>query len=164
MNCPNCKSPYNETEKLCVICGFPLTGTDAEKSKFIGQQVLKEGVISESKSALQRAQMILFFIGGINCLLGLIGGLAVPEKVVIIALGVLFLTFGLLLKKSPKFIMSTALLLLTLSYLFTAFSDPSLLLRGIFWKFLYIGSLGYGLYAIYRAEKLRKESEYLNQK
>ncbi|MBL7853753.1 MAG: hypothetical protein JNL17_05120 [Cyclobacteriaceae bacterium] len=163
MNCPNCKSPYGETDATCIICGFPFQGTDAEKSKFIGQQVLKEGVIDESRKATQNARLILFFIGGLNCILALF----IPDlttKVIALALGFLYVTFGLLIKKSPKLIMSFALFLLLLVFLIEGIIEPISLFRGIVWKLLYISSLVYGLYNVSKAEKLRLESEYLKQK
>ena len=167
VTCPVCKTTFNEQPVKCNSCGFPFSATEKEKSLFIGQQILKKRTVSDTKDKIKRARIILWSIGGMNLLASLFALTnAQAQNVFVVAgviLGLVFIGFGFLAYKKPFISILIPLILLVLLHLAAAIADPSTLLRGIILKVVFIGVLIYGLVGIVEAEKIRKESEFMQK-
>ncbi len=163
MICPNCQSEYPETIVTCTKCGYPFTGTDQEKSSFIARQVLKAGEIGDATNSIKNAQSILYTIGIVTCVLGLLMSEDIIAMALNLFLGVGFIVLGYLVVKSPMQILALALGLLLAIYILGALIDWTTLLRGIIWKVICISSLTYAIIKYRKAEKIKKESEYLSK-
>lgn len=165
--CPVCKTAFNEQPVNCSNCGFPFSGTEKEKSLFIGQQILKKRTVSDTKDKIKRARIILWIIGGMNLLAPFVAYANSPaQNVFIVAgiiLGLIFIGFGFLAYKKPFISILIPLILLVLLHLAAAIADPSTLIKGIVLKVLFIGGLVYGLAGIIESEKIRKESEFMQK-
>jgi len=77
-------------------------------------------------------------------------------------LGAIYLVLGYIAKKHPFGSILVALVLLLALYGVNAWIEPFSLLRGIIWKVLILSGLIYALVDIVRANRLRKQSEYLS--
>jgi hypothetical protein len=163
MECPNCKSSFETTPAKCTTCGYPFSGTDAERSAFIGQQVLKVGTIGDSKESLDRAKLILYFIAGVNLVLSTFFTQSSFDFVAGVIISLLFFVFGYFLQKKPLLFLILPLCLLLLLYTLDAIIDPSTLYQGLKLKVLYIGSLVYAIVLHFKSVKIKRESEYLSK-
>lgn len=163
MICPNCQSDYPETIVTCAKCGYPFAGTDQEKSSFIARQVLKAGEIGDATNSIKNAQSILYTIGIVTCVLGLLRSEDSLALALNLFIGVGFIVFGYLVVKRPMQILTFALGLLLTIYILGALIDWTTLLRGIIWKIICISSLTYAIIKYRKAEKIKKESEYLSK-
>lgn len=164
MTCQNCNSTNEAQAAECYKCGFPFTGTERDKSAFIAQQIMKAGEIDDAKSSIKSAKIILFFIGIVNIVLSLFTVTDVFTLAFTALVGLAFIIFGLLVEKNPFLFLLLALIFLTLLYLAAAINDAGSLIHGVFWKIGFMTSLVYGMIRVKRAEKLKKESQYLNEK
>ncbi|NOS94711.1 MAG: zinc ribbon domain-containing protein [Cyclobacteriaceae bacterium] len=162
MNCPNCQSEYPETTITCTKCGFPFTGNDQEKSSFIAKQILKAGDIGDATQSIKNAQNILYGIGIVTCLFSFFVSADSLTLILNLILGVGFLIFGYLVIKSPMQILTLALALLLSIYLLNALIDWTTLFRGIIWKVICVSALSYAIIKYKKAEKIKKESDYLS--
>lgn len=162
--CPTCKTNYETEPETCPKCGFPFSGTEKEKSLFIGQQILKKGKVKDTKDVIKRARIILWVIGGLNLLISPIYYGGEPVLVIIgLITGVLFIGFGLLASVKPFISILIPLILLILAYTTSAIINPDQFYRGILWKFVFVGVLVYALVSILEAEKLKKESSFMKE-
>jgi hypothetical protein len=163
IKCPTCKSEYQNPVDCCSKCGYPFNGTDQERSSFVAQQIIKGGHIDDAKNSLKSAKAILFVIGAVNIIFSVLSGnVSVIITGGIVGLG--FIVFGFVVERSPFLFLVIPLSLLLLLYLADALFDPMTLIRGIGWKIAYITSLSYAIVRVKRAEKIKKESEYLSSK
>jgi hypothetical protein len=163
IKCPTCKAEYQEPVDKCPTCGYPFSGTDKEKSSFIAQQIIKGGHIDDARSSLKNAKAVLFVIGAVNIVFAIISGdLGTIIAGVIIGSG--FIVFGFIVERSPVLFLVIPLSLLLLLYLADAFFDPMTLVRGIWWKLAYITALVYAIVRVRRAEKIKRESDYLSSR
>ncbi len=166
--CPICKTEYESLPGKCSHCGYPFAGTDKEKSTFAAQQVLKQGQIDDAKDRIRQAQIVLFLIAAFNFVIPVLQ--YTNSKIDMLALilscgiGLFFLIFGLLAKREPFMSILIPFILLIVSYILAAFANPATILSGIIWKVFFIGSLSYCLVRIKKAEKVKKESNYLASK
>ncbi|MCD4724127.1 MAG: zinc-ribbon domain-containing protein [Bacteroidales bacterium] len=165
--CPTCKTNYEIQPETCTKCGFPFTGTEKEKSIFIGQQILKKGNVSDTKDRIKRARIILWIIGGLNILSPFLiynnnplQGIYIITGIII---GLIFIGFGFFTYKKPLISILIPLILLLLFYIIGAIAEPISLIQGIIWKVIFVSGLIYGLISIIKAEKIRKESEFLKE-
>ncbi len=162
ITCPTCKSDYKSQPNNCSKCGYPFSGTEMERSKFVGQQILKKRNVSDTKDNIKRARIILWIIGGINIFFSF---LSYQDFSLIIGifLGVIFIGFGFLTYRKPFISIITPLILLVLFYAASAIQDPSSLIQGVLWKIVILASLTYALVGIIKSEKIRKESDFLRE-
>lgn len=164
--CPTCKTVYEIQPERCPKCGFPFSGTEKEKSIFIGQQILKKGKVTDTRDRIKRARIILWVIGGINILFPMIFPDNYPTDLVIIfniIIGFVFIGFGFLTYNKPLISILIPLIILVLFYISNAIIDPSTIVKGLLWKVLILTGLIYGLVSIIEADKIKKESRFLKE-
>ena len=165
--CPTCKSNFEKEPKICSNCGYPFSGTDKEKSLFIGQQIVKKSTVHNTKDRIKRARNILWILGGLNIIYPFIGYVNNPFQFIYIIIGLFFglffIGFGFLTYKKPFISIVIPLIIWVLFQLLAAFGDPSTIFQGIIWKGVFLTALIYALISIVEAEKIKKESEFLKQ-
>lgn len=165
--CPNCGIQISQVEINCENCGYPLSGTDKEKSIFIGKQIANKSKIGDAKESQGKAASILYIVGGFqifNAFRAYSGGFAKEDIIFYVILGILLIVFGLFSSKKPLLFLSLALLLI-LGYYALLFSiNPEFLFQGIVWKIIIIAFLGYGIWNTIEAQNLKKENKFLNKK
>ena len=167
ITCPTCKTEFEIQPEICKKCRFPFTGTEKEKSIFIGQQIFKKGNVSDTTDRIKKARIILWVIGGINILSPFLiynndplQGIYIITGIII---GLIFIGFGFFTYKKPFISILIPLILLLLFYIIDALADPITLIQGITWKVIFLSGLIYGLISIIQSEKIRKESEFLKE-
>ena len=165
--CPTCKTEYDSQPDICGKCGFPFSGTDKEKSIFIGQQITKKGKITGTKDKIKRARSILWVIGALNIVLPfLIYQNDIDYDLYVITgfiIGFIFIGFGFLTLKKPFISILIPLIILILSYVFAVIENPISIFQGLILKVIFLTGLIYGLAGIIQSEKLRKESEFMKE-
>ncbi|MFT5600648.1 MAG: hypothetical protein ACI9N1_000884 [Flavobacteriales bacterium] len=168
IKCPTCKTEFEAAIDNCDSCGFPFAGTDKEKSVFIGQQIMKKGKISETKKSINQTRIVLFVIAAFYIIVPFLQYSNVQSATVLIALnvivGLVFLTFGVILKIQPFIFILIPLLILIGFYTLAAIIDPLSLMQGLLWKALFISSMLISLKGIWDSEKIKKESGHLASK
>jgi hypothetical protein len=166
IKCPTCKTEYAQQPETCWNCSYPFSGTDKEKSKFIAQQILKKGQISDTKDSIRKARIILFVIAAFSIVIPFIRYANVPFGSIMIVLsvfiGLIFLFFGFMAQKKPFISILIPLILLVLFYLIEFAIEPLSLFKGILWKALFVGGLVYSLINIRKSEKIKGESQHLS--
>lgn len=163
--CRLCKTNYDTVPDVCFKCGFPFNAGEAEQGKFIGQQILKKGKISNAKDSLGTARVILFLIGGLNLLAYLMQYRYIVDPLALVltfGLIAIFLAGGIFIKKYPLPSIIVPLSILLFLYGLTWYLNPAAFINGIIWKMVYVGGLIYALYNVLTARKIQQESDYLH--
>jgi hypothetical protein len=160
MKCPHCGTE-NTSAFVCRGCGYPLAGTEAEKSAFVGRQILHASHAEEAQKSIRTARAILFALGGLNILLALIFASDGIGMILSMFIGAAFAVLGIILPRKPMLFLTLAIALLLLHYLADAVVDPGSLFRGLIWKVFCLSAL---VIAVRRSERLRQESGYLHPK
>ncbi len=166
ITCPVCKTNYDNEPEKCLKCEYPFNGTEKEKSIFIGQQIFKKETISEAKAHIKKARIILWVIGGLFLLMsGFLAYNGMPSASFLggLILGGIFLGFGFLSYKFPFISILLPFIILFLFYVTMAIIDISTLLQGLIWKIIFMTGLGYALFSMIQAEKIKKESKFLEE-
>ncbi len=164
--CPNCKEEISQVEIDCENCGFPLSGTEKEKAIFIGRQISNKSKIGDAKESQEKAQRILYIIGGfqiINGILVYFNTKSIVDVTFYITLGILLGVFGYFSSKKPILFLSLALILILSYYGLLYLINPEFILRGILWKVVIIGFLCYGIWNSMEAQQLKKKNKFLDK-
>lgn len=165
VKCPTCHTSYpREPKDSCYHCGYPFHGTEKEKAVFVATKIMNRDRIVDTTKSIKRARYILFALGGINLLLALLPGFYYYPVQVILGslLGGIYLVLGYMAKNYPFGSILIALVLLLALYAINAWIEPFSLVRGVLWKVLILSGLIYALVDVIRANRLRKQSEYLS--
>ncbi|MBT8327480.1 MAG: hypothetical protein KJP21_07135 [Bacteroidia bacterium] len=159
--CPACKNEHPKDENICRICDFPFNGTEKEKSIHIGKFIGKKGIIQDAEANLDKSRNLLFFVAILNFV-----GIAINYEAVFQNIIAIIISFGIpiiiifcafLIKKSPLIFLGIPLALMFLVYSIEIFIDPNEWLRGIFFKLIVLGILGYGIYNYIASENFKKQ-------
>jgi len=162
--CKNCESVFTEGELECIVCKYPLSGTDQEKAKFIAQQIIQKSDVEESLDKLKKARIILLVLGAFNIVAPFTPLFKTGDTIILyvsLVLGALFITFGLLTFKFPKIATLVPLIVISLYYLAVLIFTPLAFFKGMLWKLIIIMGLGYGYFSVRKADKILKENPYL---
>jgi hypothetical protein len=166
--CPGCNTTNNSESELCVSCGYPFDASEINQSKFIGQLILKKSAITDAKTKLKHARLALWAIGAYFILSTLyiftvISFDLLPFTYYLpgIFFGLIFVSFGFLSYRLPLISIIIPLVLLIAYWVFSAVIDTNSLLSGFFFKIAILMVLGYALLSAFKAQKLKKESHFL---
>jgi len=162
--CKNCEAIFTEGEVECIVCKFPLGGTDKEKSKFIAKQIIQKSDVEESLDRLKKARIILLVFGAFNIIIPFTPLFKSTDSLVIyisVVFGLTMLIFGLLTFKFPKIATLIPLVIMSLYYLVLLIFIPLAFFKGMLWKFIILMGLGYGYFSVRKADKILKENPYL---
>ena len=160
--CEYCQEKINFKYDICPHCDFPFQGTQEEKSRFIGQQVLLKGIISESKERIKQAQYILFGIGGMYIIYTLIMFMSRldgsnADAMVYVFLAVVYILLGTFIRKAPTLVIAIGLGIQLFLYTVLALINPTTILQGIFIKVVILLGLGVALYRSIESEQIKKK-------
>ena len=161
--CPSCKTVPEQELENCAICGYPFSGNNEEKSKFIARQILNKGKIADAESSIKSARLILFIIAGFNIIASFFQFANVENGFILIVLsnliGLIFLFFAFIIKKKPFIFTLIPLVLLIMIYTADAIIEPNTLIQGFIWKVIFISGLVYSLIKIKEKEKIKKTDQ-----
>ncbi len=157
MKCPQCGADSRTTPK-CDQCGYPLSGTGAEKAAFIARRILNSSHVEDAHKSIRTARIILFALGGANILLALVFASSGIGMAMSLLIGTGFVMFGIVLPRKPLLFLMIALALLLMLYLSDAIVDPGSLFRGLIWKVGCVSALIIAINRVRRAERIRQES------
>jgi len=168
--CPGCKTSNALEKDKCVSCGYPFNANKEEQSKFIGQLILKKSTISEAKTKIKRARIALWVIGAYFVCSTLYIFLNISYDLLPwtyfipgIFFGILFVGFGFLTYRLPAISIIIPLILLLAYWVFAAILDTNSILNGLFFKIAILMILGFSLLSVFQAQKLKKESSFLEK-
>ncbi len=160
--CPACSTASESPLEFCSKCQFPFNGNEKEKSSHIGRFITEKNIVQDSEKAILKSRRILFIISGLNLLMAIIAifsaeDLFIIDAIVYIFIAAVFALFASFIRRSPIVFTIIPLLFLLMIYLIDAVYDPGTIARGFIFRLFIIGSLGYGAYQCYKAEKFRKK-------
>lgn len=108
--------------------------------------------------SIKQARNVLFIVGCLILLSGLISRSANPLSLVLtLGVGSGFIFFGFLTRREPFVSILVPLILLILNYIGLVIVNPEPILKGIFWKILFIGILVYSLVNVWKAKEIKKK-------
>ncbi|MEZ4794774.1 MAG: hypothetical protein R2773_04755 [Flavobacteriaceae bacterium] len=167
ITCPTCKTVYEQPLETCSKCGFPFTASEKDRAVFIGKQISKKSDITETRHFITRARIILWIIGALIILPPLImyQNTILHNTYLIVGLliGLSFIGFGVLSYWAPFISILIPMVLLVSYYGVLAYIDPMSLIKGIVWKIAFLSGLGYALYNIIKAERIKRQSAFLKE-
>lgn len=160
-NCPACSQESSTILEYCSNCNFPYNGTENERSAHIGRFISEKNILSESETSVKKSRNILYIIAGLNFLMFFIAIFSneylLVDAIVNLVIAAIFASFAFFIHKSPVIFTVIPLVFITMIYLIDATYDPSSMARGMIFKLFILGSLGYGAYKCYKAEKFKKK-------
>lgn len=162
--CPNCKEEVSQIEFECSNCKFPLSGTEKEKSIFIGKQIANKSKISSAKENQGKTRRILFVVAFFQFFNGFISiqrNYPIETITFYFVLGAILCVFAYFSTKKPLLFLSLSLLVILGYYFILYLSDPELIFRGILWKVVIVSFLIYGIVQSLQEQKLKKENGFL---
>jgi hypothetical protein len=157
--CPGCYASY-EQQPECCTCGYPFTGSEMDKYKFMSKKIKKVNIVKEGKKSADYARLVLFIIGALNLLVSIIFLLTKeqsPIHVVTLVYSLLLIILGLVSFKEPFLSLLLGLIVLILIYIFTAVIDSNLFMNGIISRIIFISGFIYGIVKVKKADKILKE-------
>ncbi|MDR5590363.1 hypothetical protein [Christiangramia sp. SM2212] len=160
-NCPACRQESTTVLDYCSNCNFPYKGTENERSAHIGRFISEKNILSDSETSIKKSRNILLIIAALNFVMFFIAIFSseylLVDAIVNLVIAVIFAMFAFFIKKSPVIFTVIPLLFIVMLYLIDATYDPSSIARGMIFKMFILGSLGYGAYKCYQAEKFKKK-------
>lgn len=166
--CTVCRTHNKINAGNCTNCGYPFNASQAEQSKFIGQLILKKSAISDAQTKIKRARIALWVIGAYFVFSTLYIFLNISYDLLPwtyffpgVFFGLLFVGFGFLTYRLPAISIIIPLVLLLAYWVFAAILDTNRILSGLFFKVAILAILGYALMSVFQAQKLKKESHFL---
>ncbi|MDQ3111247.1 MAG: hypothetical protein M3R17_15265 [Bacteroidota bacterium] len=158
--CYLCKSsPLAADIIYCPHCGFLQRGTEAEQRRFVVGRKIKKSDVNEEHASVGIGKLILFFLGGINMLLGIyfISQQNTPGGIVQFIVGGVYICLGVWAIKKPYPALLTGLIFYFTLIAVQAVLDPATILSGLVLKVSIAGGLIYGMAAVSKAEKLNEQ-------
>lgn len=165
-NCDNCQHDISGSEaKFCPKCGYPARGTSAEQDNFRRALKLKKDVVDDAKKKIKRVKVMLYILGGLNVLVGLIIALAdaIPDAVFVgigsIIVGGVMFACSAWVEKNPVTGILVAFSVYMLLIIANAILEPASIYRGIIFKIIIIGVFIKGIKSAYDYREYTKKLE-----
>ncbi|WP_299761526.1 hypothetical protein [uncultured Dokdonia sp.] len=161
VSCPACKKEHIEVLDNCDNCDFPFNGTEKERAVHIGRFINKKGVLIDSDTTIKKIQKLFFGIAGFNIILLvihlLLGPLYTVNSFLDFIFFIVFLICGIFIHKRPLlFTIAPLVFMIGINALYYLI-DPQLVLRGILYKIVVIGSLLYCIYIVLKAQDFKRK-------
>ncbi|PCE66378.1 hypothetical protein [Sediminicola luteus] len=159
--CPACGFYSLEAHHFCDNCNYPFSGTDKERSVHIARFIDAKGVVADAEDSILRSQKIIFAVAAVNTVFMVIGavngGMDVLGFGLTLIVTVTILLCGVFIKKQPVFFTLVPLILIVATYIINFTISPESIFRGIIFKLIIIGSLGYSIYLVKQAERFKNQ-------
>ena len=162
--CPNCHAANLHDDQFCGSCGFPLKGTEEEKTNFKHQVSFKHIQLHDNKKIIRRATNSLFVVGGVFAIYGIVYFFMSKDKHVIFEflvtyfiVSIIFFLLGLWSTSKPVAAIVSGLVLFTAWQLLLIINEPGTIFRGLILKIFVFVYLIRGLQSAIEAQKLSKD-------
>lgn len=132
--CENCQAVNSATQKFCSQCSFPIGGTKNEQIAFRSNIAIRTRMLKESERHVSICKKLLYFLAGINLLLGLYFGFGAddfPSMISSICVALLFLILTAWADRNPFGAILTAFIVYLTLNVVNTIDNPALLTRGI---------------------------------
>ncbi|MEH0154412.1 hypothetical protein V6R21_09730 [Limibacter armeniacum] len=159
--CKNCKTEVAVHDVTCGLCEYPLQGTEQEQSTFIAKQIVQKSEVQSSVENLDKSRWLLFAIGIFNLIFPFLSGADTTTLIFNAILGGIFCGFGFMTYILPKLALTVPLTITALYYLFLLLLMPHMFWSGIAIKVAILLGMGYGLFSVWKADKILKANPYL---
>ncbi|MGP8217149.1 MAG: hypothetical protein ACLQQ4_16385 [Bacteroidia bacterium] len=165
--CFYCKSSgLTEHDKFCPHCGFPQRGTEQQKRTFMIKIKYTKEELGAVKKKINRARNVLYFLAGLNIVLGIAISFTMQNQAAIIIasviIGGIFFGLGLWCNRNPFPAILTGFFVYIVLLVIEGVFDPLSIFKGIFLKIFVISAFIYGYRAVKDAEKMEEELALTN--
>lgn len=153
LKCYCCKSVYNETDKFCGICGYPLQGTPEEQKQFSINYSVNNFEKDIVKDRIKEARIVLFIISVFTIIQSFILYFSEPNVVLLIInliLAGIYAGLGFWAKQKAFAAILTGGIIYVSIILLSAFFDPLTIFKGIIFKVLFIIGFIRAAYGAYK--------------
>jgi hypothetical protein len=157
--CDNCEAPIS-IEKFCSACGFPMQGSDQEKSDYRAQVSSAKYWLNEAQKKINEAKIVIYVLAGIMVIFGLIQGFALDDfatMVVCLVIAILYLIFAAWSNTNPFGAILTSFIVYLTLQLVGVILDPASLFSGMLWKVLFIIAFIKGIRSAKEAQGYMKD-------
>jgi len=159
--CPACKNDNLVKADYCQFCRFPFNGSEKEKSIHIGKFISDKGIVVDSEDSLYKSRNLLFLAAGFYALGVIINYKILINNILVLIINLAVITIivvcAVFLRKAPLLFLIIPLILLLTIYLLQYLVDPNSIMRGILYKMIILGSLGYSIYNYLASQKFKKK-------
>jgi len=167
VTCQNCQITINETIEDCLNCGFPISGSQEDKTKFIAAIVTQEGEIRDAFRKLNVARGVLVFLAVFHLLIVPLlnfSSMTPADLYYYFISGGFFAFCAALSFKFPSAALGISLGVIVGFYVLLASFDISLLLAGWLWKIVILAFLTLGLVYVLKSKRILAKNSYLASK
>ncbi|PKP05398.1 MAG: hypothetical protein CVU11_00395 [Bacteroidetes bacterium HGW-Bacteroidetes-6] len=165
--CYHCKSKgLKDEDYFCPNCRFPQRGDQIEMKKYLIAVKRKKRLYLEHKKAIKKARNILFILGTINLVFGLILGMSkMPNSNIILVAclicAAIYFGLGFWSQRKPFAAILSGFFIYIVLNVVAAVQDPNTIYQGIIWKVIIISGFVYGYKGAKDSEGLEKELKSL---
>lgn len=164
--CDNCTAAIS-TEKFCTSCGFPVNGTEEEKTEYKGKIIVSQFSLQEAEEKIRKARNIIYILAGLTFLGAMITGIAnddYPTMMANLVICLLYLILAYWANKNPFGAILTCFIVYLTLQIVLAILAPATIVSGILWKVIFIGAFIKGIQSASEAQKLMKQLEQYKRK
>ncbi|HTL82846.1 MAG TPA: hypothetical protein VL651_14130 [Bacteroidia bacterium] len=155
-------TPLADDIIYCPSCGFPQRGTEFEQRKFILSRRVKRSEIRETQGDIGVGRLILFILSGFNFLVAAFYYFNLKSAtgaIGEITIAVLYAGLGVWAIYKPYAALLTGLLCYCTFIAVNFLINPVSIFSALVIKAMIFGGFIYGMSAVRKAEKLKKELE-----
>jgi len=153
LKCKCCKIAYNESDKFCGTCGYPLQGTIEEQKLFSRQYNLTQFEKDIVHKRIAEARVLLFIIALFTLIQGFVQYFKDSSAAVLI-INLMFVGIyaglGFWANKKAFAAILTGGLLYVAVIILNAFLEPLSIFHGIIFKIIFIGGFIRATYGAYK--------------
>lgn len=142
INCSKCTTVLGENDKFCNSCGFPERGTEEDQKKYNYRIKIKKDVIEDAQKKLKNVRGVLYFIIGINVLVGiyyLTNDLTFYDGLGSLIAAVIFTGCLIWVNKQALTGILAAFVFWIVLQLLAIIVDPSTIIQGLLLKIIIVG-------------------------
>ena len=134
--CDNCMAPIS-TEKFCSACGYPMKGSDQEKSDYRAKVSSAKFWLNESDRKINETKNMIYILAGLVFIFGVISGLTTDDDAVVIVntiIAVLYLILAYWSNSNPFGAILTCFIVYLTLVIVNAIVEPMSIFSGVLWK------------------------------
>lgn len=161
--CHHCKrTNLAEDEAFCPNCGFPQRGDESSQRRFLAKFNIDKMQQGEYEAAVNKARNILYIVGGLNLLSGILL-MAVNNDMANLIAGIIvalaFVGLALWSRTRPFPAILTGFIVYITLLVLGAILNPVSIVSGIIWKIAIISGFVYGYRGAKEAEHIKEQME-----
>lgn len=151
--CYCCHEPYNDADRFCARCGYPLQGTTEEQQSFSSQYALNKLDEDNVRAKVGQARLVLFLLAGFTALSAAIVFTQTENTALLginLILAVIYAGLGFWAANKAFAAIFTGALIYFSIILLNGIVDPVTLLHGIIFKIIFIVAFVKASYGAYK--------------